>query len=229
MARPSRHSTTLPALVRRHFGLTQHELAQYLGVSRQMVAAVEAGRVHLSEGPLNRLMQLARHRPPPDGTGPVPPTFALGAEPAVAPTEPPPGALDHDALRWRLRQCRVYALQARFALERQHGPAAQHARRHWAAAVLAHALATPPPADATEPLARLVNTLAELGRPGATPDPARDLYWLEGVALNTAAVPVALTPTARVLRLARLRGLEAEAAALAETLGETHDQAPAAG
>ena len=55
---PSSLSTTVAALVRRHFALTQAELGQWLGVSQATIEAVEAGRRQLSARPDARLGRL---------------------------------------------------------------------------------------------------------------------------------------------------------------------------
>ena len=111
MPRPSRYSSSQPARVRHHFGLTQDELAYYLGVSRQQVAAVEAGLSNFSEAPGNRLLQLARHLLPPEGIGPVAPAFAPGT-PAVTPEAAAPAdLLERQLPERRLKRCRYYILQ----------------------------------------------------------------------------------------------------------------------
>ena len=72
-------SATLAAAVRAHFGLTQAELAAFVGVSRPGLAAAEAGRKPLGPGPDQRLQVLARQLPPPDGHGPPAAAFAEAA------------------------------------------------------------------------------------------------------------------------------------------------------
>jgi len=198
---------TLAAVVRAHFGLSQTELARFLGVSRTQVSAVEIGRKEFSDAPLYRLWVLARAMPPPHGQGPAAPVFATGG-PADAPDAPAPdlpAAPDQVQLHARLRRCRFLALRLRFELGQLHRPNQTHARRRWAVGVLRDAL-TPPGPDAPPP--------APLTYPGATPDPARDLPWLTSLTQAVEFAPAPLTATGRALRLARLRGLEAEAAAL---------------
>ena len=48
MRTPTSLSNSLAAIVRRHFALTQAELADYLHLSPRQVEAVEAGRRQLS-------------------------------------------------------------------------------------------------------------------------------------------------------------------------------------
>ncbi|WP_046243442.1 helix-turn-helix transcriptional regulator [Hymenobacter terrenus] len=201
MARPSSpHApVTLAGTVRAHFGLTQAELARFMGVSRALVAAVEAGHKNFSEGPRHRLWVLARALPPPDGQGPPVPVFAA---------EGPDGPLDPDPLRVRLRRCQYLLARTRFELSQRGGWSRGHARREWAVAALRTALLEPPNPD------------ERLTYPGATPDPVADRHWLDALALATAAAPVPLTATTRALRQARLRGLEAESAALEALLAE---------
>lgn len=209
MPRRSYSAHSLPATIRAHFGLTQAELARFVGVSREQLANAEAGRRALSDGPEHRLWVLARQLPPPSGKGPKAPVFATGAAEAdLAPDLP--GVLDPNPLRSRLRRCRFYAVKARYELDQRGQWAQSYARRRWAVEVLRPALTTPEVAPA--------GTLPSWF--GATPDPAADLHWLEGLVIHLAATTVPLTPTQRALLLARLRALDAEIAALEEILAE---------
>jgi transcriptional regulator with XRE-family HTH domain len=201
MPRRSYPSPSLSAAVRAHLGLTQAELARFVGVSRQLIASEEAGTRFLHGAPRHRLWVLARLLPPPDGHGPPAPAFALGTDADdSAPAPDLPGLLDEAPLRARLRRCRFYIIKARYELGQRQRPAESHARRRWAVGVLQAAWQAPvaPP----------------LSYPLATPDPVADPRWLVRFAADTAAAPPPLTPAGRALRLARLRGLEAEAATL---------------
>lgn len=213
---------TLAAAVRAYFGLTQAELAAFVGASQQLLAAVEAGRKTLGPGPDQRLLVLARQLPPPDGMGPPAPAFAEvpPAEVAASAARLAPAELA-DAQR-RLARCRWLRFRLAFELGQQRGPGqARHQRRQWAVQVLGPVLAAPLPVP---------DWLAP-GGPGplppyplATPDAARDTYWLDGLALHLAATSPPLSPAAALLARARLAGLDAEIALLA-----THLDPPAAG
>ena len=90
MSRRAFASTSLAAAVRAHFGLSQAELAAFVGTSRSHLAEVEAGRKALGPRPDQRLQVLARQLPPPDGQGP-PPTLRPPPRPRPpAPTTWPP-------------------------------------------------------------------------------------------------------------------------------------------
>lgn len=195
--------------MRQAFGLTQAELARFLGVSREMVSRVEAGSKEFGEQPRQRLWALAHWLPAPDGQGPPVPTFGTGPDlsdphPAAAPDLP--GPLDPAPLRARLRRCRFLAAKARYELDITQGEAQRQARRRWAVEVLRARLG-----PAAPPLPAPWDMLL------ATPDPAADHRWLDRLARDTAAEPPALTVTSRALLLLRLASLEREAAAL-ETL-----------
>ncbi len=111
-------SPTLAAAVRQHFGLTQAELAAFVGVSQQALAAVEAGRKQLGPGPDRRLQVLARQLPPPDGLGPPAPAFEGSAAPAAtetpAPADPTAAEAALAPLRARLARCQWLRTQLRF-------------------------------------------------------------------------------------------------------------------
>ncbi|WP_400191055.1 helix-turn-helix domain-containing protein [Hymenobacter sp. B81] len=208
MPRRSDPSSSLPAVVRAHFALTQQELARFVGVGRAMLARVEAGQRRLPEAAEHRLWVLARQLPPPDGQGPAAPDFTAGS---AAPAGAGLSAADAELLRRRRQRLRFYVAKLRFELDQRGAGQRGHARRRWALAALRPLLAAPgqPSAD------------GRLRWPGATPDAARDLHWLDGLTLRTTATPEPLRPAERALRRARLRGLEAELAELNEQLGET--------
>ncbi|WP_400191429.1 hypothetical protein [Hymenobacter sp. B81] len=206
MPRRSVFASSLAAAVRAHFALTQQELAHFVGVSRALLASAETGRRQLPEAAEHRLWVLARHLPPPDGQGPAAPDFT--AEPA-APAAAGFSAAEAAPLHQRRQRLRFYVAKLRFELNQRGSGQRGHARRRWALAALRPLLAAPdqPGAD------------GRLRWPGATPEAARDLHWLDGLTLRTAAAPVPLSPAERLRRLARLRGLEAELAVLDEALG----------
>jgi transcriptional regulator with XRE-family HTH domain len=79
--------------VRAHFGLSQAELAAFVGASRPLISAVEAGRKNLGPGPDQHLQVLARQLPPPDGLGPPVPAFTDEDPPAPTAAGPPPRPL----------------------------------------------------------------------------------------------------------------------------------------
>lgn len=220
MPRRSYPSSSLAAAVRAHLGLTQAELARFIGISREHLANHEAGRKDLGEAPRHRLWVLARLLPPPDGQGPPAPAFALGTEAdEAAPSTDLPGPLDPAPIRARLRRCRFWITKARFDLGQRKRPAEGHARRRWAVQVLRAAWLPP-----TDPAA--LPAPGRLAYPLATPDPVADAHWLARLAADTAAAPVPLSATERALRLVRLRLLEAEAVALEALLAEAGALAP---
>ncbi|GAB3829178.1 helix-turn-helix domain-containing protein [Hymenobacter jeollabukensis] len=112
-------SATLTAAVRAYLGLSQLELARFLGVTRGQVAHVEAGRKLLGPESRCRLSQLADLLPAPLGLAPAEP-----AAPAPASSTLPAAA----PLRQRLARCRRRAAQLQQALA-QHEARSQQARR----------------------------------------------------------------------------------------------------
>jgi len=238
MAHFLRTSLPLAAAVRQHFGLTQVELAAFIGVSQANLAHVEAGRKQLGPGPDQRLQVLARQLPPPDGHGPPLPAFGdeaapaaapLGATPAVAgpaapaaapatgPT-PTPDPAARAALRRRLARCQWQRAQLLHELGARRQPGqARHLRRQWAVQVLGPALAAPLPVP--DWLAPGGPALPLPPYPLATPDAARDTHWLQGLALRLAAATPPLPPGAAALTQARLAGLAAEIQVLRAALG----------
>ena len=200
MPRAFAPSPTLAAAVRAHFRLTQAELAYFLGVSRPMIAAVEAGRKEFSDEPRRRLARLVQLLPAPDGQGPPVPVF--GAELLA---EAVPDTLG--PLQARLRRCRFRAVQLRFMFGQAARPTQVQAQRRWAVGVLAAALSP----EAVAPPTRW---------PGERPDPTRDATWVARLTAATAATPPPLTAAAHRLLLARLVGLDAEIVALEAALAE---------
>jgi len=208
MPRVAYHSNSLAAAVRAHFGLTQAELAGFIGVGRPHLAMHEAGRKSLGPGPDQRLQVLARQLPPPDGHG--------APAPAFGPTAPDPATAD--LLHQRLARCRWLRTRLAYGQERQRGPGqARHQRRLWAVQVQGPALAHPLPLP--DWLAPGGPALPLPPYPLATPDAARDTYWLSGLALRLAATTPPLPPAQAALAEARRAGLDAEIAALEASLG----------
>ncbi|MDB5270639.1 MAG: DNA-binding transcriptional regulator, XRE-family domain, partial [Hymenobacter sp.] len=70
MPRSAIPSTSAEAAVRAHFGLSQQELARYLGVSAGFITHLEAGRKATPAAQALRLTRLARLLPPSEGHGP---------------------------------------------------------------------------------------------------------------------------------------------------------------
>ena len=202
MPNPALPSNTLCATVRTHFGLTQAELARWLGVSAGMVAHLETGRKPLSPALSRRLRPLALLLPPADGgLGPVPPPQPNPLD-LAAPA--PAGPLDAAPLRARLRRVRHLAGKTRFALEGRQQLAGLAARRAWGLGVLA-ALLAPESGTGPQPAA-----LA----PDPALRPADDARWLARLQADTAIAPPPLTPTRHALLQLRLRLLLTEAEAL---------------
>ncbi|WP_460513288.1 helix-turn-helix domain-containing protein [Hymenobacter jeollabukensis] len=189
--------------MRTHFALSQTELADFLGISRALLANVEAGRRTLPYSALQRLFVLLRWMPAPGGEGPAAPEFT--AEPTAAPDLP-----DRDELSYR--RLYVQAAIAKIKLELMGRGRRQqtYARRHWALQVLRTGLAT-----TTAPTAPALLKMWQI----AAPHPEEDMLWLRLLAKDAADAPEPLTATERALRTARLRGLEAERTALDELLG----------
>ncbi|MDO7876881.1 helix-turn-helix transcriptional regulator [Hymenobacter sp. ASUV-10] len=202
------YSTTLAADVRAHFGLTQAELAAYLGVSPGQVAHLEAGRRQAAVYPNLRLTRLAQLLPPPEGTGAVAPasSVALRVAPAVQLLLEPAGgpALLAVALRRRQRQCITQMTLLGHAIQGLQQRIGRHERRRWATAVLATLLAPEP------------------GTPFLV-SPAEQLHiqkWLatlEAVRLKEAGLYPGWATTL-TLQLVRRAALEAEATTLAGVL-----------
>ncbi|WP_182888478.1 helix-turn-helix transcriptional regulator, partial [Hymenobacter rubripertinctus] len=138
MSRPVA-SNSLAASIRTHFGLTQAELGQYLGVSERQVGNIEAGRRRAAPLANLRLARLALALPPPDGYGlPAPLAPVTGALPATPlPLPVVPGLLAAAPLARRQRQlARRLALLLRDERRLCQQVAAQ-AHRRWAGPVLA--------------------------------------------------------------------------------------------
>lgn len=186
MARFAVPSNALVAVVRRYFGISQADMAGFLGISQGQLANIEAGRRGLSADARLRLDPLAALLP-----ASLPPTEPL-AEPLplpVAPTAPPLEAR-HRYCVWKARNLR-YELQGLL-------PRVEVARR-WQTALPALLAALSPAAP--EPAApgewsRLTypRELAALWATAFTPDDAarHHLLRLQAEALETEAAALAV-------------------------------------
>ncbi|GAA4356794.1 hypothetical protein GCM10023185_20940 [Hymenobacter saemangeumensis] len=185
MPRRAAPSTHLLARIRAWFGLTQAELALYLGVSPELVNAVEAGRRALTSALLAALLPLTSQLPA--AAGPEEASDAAGENPSQL----PPDAAELD---FRRRVCQQQA--ARIGQELAALATQARVARHWAQAlpVLQQAVAAPsvPTAEAAERAAWLRDWLGRRARP----------------------LPPTVATRQRLLQ-ARLAGLQAELAALA--------------
>ena len=175
--------------LRRYFDLTQPDLADYLGLSRTLLAHAEAGRRSLPLEATARLLPLLGLLPPPHGSGP--------ADPPPLPPDPaevtPSGAA---ALRTRLDTCRYEAGNLAYRLRQLQRRATPLRRRRALPALLA---ALPPPVPLPASL---------LGLPPAPPD------WAAYLAAQAAYELPRSGQLAQGLLEARRVGLAAEAACL---------------
>jgi transcriptional regulator with XRE-family HTH domain len=196
-------SDSLEAAIRAHFGLTQQELARYLGISRALLTHFEMGRRQSTLTVSKRLHWLADLLPPPDSNGPVPPNFTPPPLPTVnaellLTALPSLGPLPSATLRKRQRQVTFQAVDLRYKLQKAGKRAAHQQRRQWALAVLQ---AAPPPSFAT------------------TADQYRFEHWLHSLAADvSAASPTPANTAAHALAVVRMLTLEAEVALLARLL-----------
>lgn len=189
---------TVMAAVRQHFGLTQQEMAQWLGVSEAQAGHLDTGRRGLGGMAAEALAPFVAQLPP---AGPAPAALRLvsAAPPALA-LAPPEAAL----LEARLDYCQHHARRLRRQLAPLTTQAATAAR--WAAALPALRAALP-----LDP------------GPQAEPDPATNwpawLVWYRHRWLEQrpTTLPPGLAARYHLLRL-RAEALEAEAAALVSLL-----------
>ncbi|TGE13926.1 hypothetical protein [Hymenobacter elongatus] len=194
MRTPTSYSDTDAAVVRRHFALTQAELARWLQVSARQVEAVEASRRQFSPAVSRRLSQLQDLLRAP----------GLSA-PETLPVPPPPlpaYQATHDAqvLRRRLRRCQHLAYQLQYQLETLALQDTALLRRRQGLAALRQALATP--GAMFDPVV----------------DPTEAEVWLTHLEANTAAV-LRPGPLARAHLVLRHRLLLEEAQELTRLLG----------
>ncbi|WP_400190463.1 helix-turn-helix domain-containing protein [Hymenobacter sp. B81] len=132
MARNARFSDSLLQRVRRYFGLSQHELAMWLGLTQPQLSRYESGDRYM---PMEVAQQLEPWRE------------LLPAEPLTTPAYGPP---QRGPLEARLRYCQHHARRLRWQLRPFEAQAVLAAR--WAAA-LPTLRASLPPAPAAEPAA----------------------------------------------------------------------------
>ncbi|PJJ61004.1 helix-turn-helix domain-containing protein [Hymenobacter chitinivorans] len=210
---PRRASTSLPARVRAWLGLTQTDLALYLGVSQSLLQAIEAGQRPLTHPVRVALLPLLLRLPPPE----VPAAPATDAP--LPPATPAPDAADLD---FRRRECLHRAAGLLAQAEVLAGRA--HVAARWEAALPALLPPDPgaPPADPAEPVTPAAQALAAALEQAADPtDPQRALdhaRWLRSW-LHHRARPLTVAETTRLHRLrAQAAGLLAEAEALATIL-----------
>lgn len=187
-------SDTAVAAIRAHFGISQQDVAAWLGVSQTNASFLESGRRGPSGATAEALAPLIRQLPP---LTPNPGALRLASTapaPALAPPERAP-------LEARLDYCQHHARRVRRQLAPLEAQATQAAR--WAAALPALRAALPPNSG-----------------PAAEPDPAADWpawqtwhrhRWLDK---RPTALPPDLSASYHLLRL-RAEALEAEAAGLA--------------
>lgn len=200
MTRQISADTPVLVAVRIYYGLTQRELAAFLGVTDGQVAHAEAGRRSLATEPWLRLMKLAVSMPPPVGTGPPEPLAPAPAEASPADALEPLPALttaERAALRRRLRK-----VEQALADARHHQP-----RQQARTAVLAHR---------RQALPKLQAVLAA----EAATDP-RTRAWLDfhTAEVEAATPPITRTPLALAQLALSVRLLELEETALRAWLG----------
>lgn len=178
------------AAVRAHFGLSQQQLAAWLGVTVGFVGALDTGRAALPAARVPRLLVLARLLPPPLGTGPPAPPPAEVPPIMAAPLPLPPlatdplGVPDPVPLRAAARAARLAALTAERKLLHLHARAAALALRRRG---LAQLRAAPPPPEAAE-ATRWATWLADIAAEllAADPHPARTAAQCQLLAVRAA-------------------------------------------
>ncbi|RIY13831.1 helix-turn-helix domain-containing protein [Hymenobacter rubripertinctus] len=205
----SASAPSLVARVRAWFGLTQAELALYLGISPSLVRDLETNRRPLTPAVRAALLPLLLQLPPPQ----VPADPGPGA--ALPPPAPAPDAADLD---FRRRECRHRA--ERLLAQADALVARAHVAARWAAALpallppdpdTAAPDALPAASPAAQALAAALAQAADAFDPTRAPDHAR---WLRGW-LTFRARPLPAADVTGCLRLrAQAAGLLAEAAAL---------------
>jgi transcriptional regulator with XRE-family HTH domain len=200
--RPGADPHSALAAVRQYFGLSQQDMAGWLGVSAAQASHLETGRRALPPEAAEALAPLLRQVPAPGA--PAAPALRLASVALAAPTlalAPPEVA----PLEARLDYCQHHARRLRRLLRPLEAEATLAA--HWAAAVPALRAALPPdPGPAHEPDAT-TNWLAWLTW--------HRHRWL---AQRPTALPPDCSARYHLLRL-QAEALDAEATALAALLG----------
>ncbi|WP_046245133.1 helix-turn-helix domain-containing protein [Hymenobacter terrenus] len=109
MARPSNFPDSRLAVLRQYLGLPQQELADFLGISRGMLANLEANRRSMSQAVYERAAPLLALVP----EGALLVVLAAPVPPPTLPTAPAPGPLEarRDYCVWRAANLR-YELRA---------------------------------------------------------------------------------------------------------------------
>ena len=186
------HSDSTLRAIRTHFGLSQADLAQYLGVDRTLLTHVEADRRPLPMVATWRMLPLLSVMPPPHGTAPA----DLPPDPAET------TATTLDELQWRLKACRFEAQKLGQGLELQL-PRLQAAR---------HRRTLPARLAVLPPRAPLPSLPDEPTLP--------NLAWAARMAENAGPDLARFGVQARALSEARLAGLQAEISFLEKALGE---------
>ncbi len=199
---PARHVPAHPLLVaaRQHYGLTQAEVARYLGLTTEQVRSAELGRRRLSPAAARRLAPLLDHLPPPLSVGRPLPALPVGP---VAPLS----AAQAAQLRARLRRVRHVAQELADTLARTDRLAAAHHQQRRGLAALRAVLLPDPARDGPSPLP-----------PDPSVDPAQAADWLTWLETAPARRPPPAAPLAAHHAL-RQRVLHEEAAGLAALLG----------
>ena len=114
-----RYSDSTLRVIRKHFGLSQAELALGLGIDRTLLAHIEAHRRPLPTDATWRMLSLLRLLPP------------FGSTPVTLPPDPAEATPEtFDALQWQLTICRqeAYVLELKLAREIPRLQAARHRR-----------------------------------------------------------------------------------------------------
>jgi transcriptional regulator with XRE-family HTH domain len=184
------NSDSILRAIRTHFGLSQDELAQYLGIDRSLLTHIEADRRPLPMVATWRMLPLLSLMPPPHGSGPA----HLPPDPAESTAKTLHG------LQSRLEVCRAEAQKLTLAMAQQL-PRLQAARQR---RTLPARLAVLPP---RAPL------------PGLPNEPSMpNLAWAARMAENAVPDLTRFGVPARALSEARLAGLQAEIAHLEAAL-----------
>ena len=187
MARPSNFPDSRLAVLRQYLGLQQQELANFLGISRSLLANLEANRRGMSQAVFERLEPLLALLPESARLT----VLAAPVPPPTLPATPAPGLLEarRDFCVWR-------AANLRYELRPLHARAAVAHR--WQQALPALLAALPPAAPDPAPPGAWVRLtyprlLAEQCATAFTPDDAarHHLLRLQAEALETEAAALA--------------------------------------